>query len=103
MNLSKLQKYILRQAWESPKIKTSRRVFDNFYINIKKPPAAALRANIITKSLERLIERGLIVGYGTKTQHKLFINQVKLTPRGKKFARQSLGQQTSFPFIKKSK
>lgn len=103
MSLSKLQKYILRQIWESPKAKTSRQVFDNFYLHTKRPPAAELRANIITKSLERLIERGLLIGYGTKTQYKLFISHAKLTPQGKKFARQLLGQQTSFPFIKKSK
>ncbi|MFA5126582.1 MAG: hypothetical protein WC465_01095 [Patescibacteria group bacterium] len=103
MNLSKLQKYILRQSLESQRVKTSRQAFDNFYQRVKKPPAVELRTNIITKSLERLIERGLLIGYGTKTQHKLFINQVKLTARGKKFARQSLGQQTSFPFKKLNK
>lgn len=42
--------------------------------------------NIVTVSLERLIERGILIGYGIKTKDKLFINKIKLTPLGRKEA-----------------
>ena len=101
MTLSKLQRYILRQAWESTKPKVNRRIFNDFYNAKKSAPRLPLRTKIITKSLERLIEKGLLIGYGTKTQHKLFITQVRLSPKGKKMTKKILGQQTTFPFSKK--
>jgi hypothetical protein len=42
------------------------------------------RVNIITKSLERLIDNGLLVGYGVRTPKKWFIKSVKLTTLGRK-------------------
>ena len=33
--------------------------------------------------IERLIDRGLAVGYGIKTKEKLFIQRVRLTPTGR--------------------
>ncbi|MBT4850277.1 hypothetical protein HON36_05520 [Candidatus Parcubacteria bacterium] len=101
MNLSRLQKYILKKAWESKNPRVSRDIFDSFYNFIKDPPSQKIRANIITKSMERLISRGLIAGFGEKTQHKLFIQYIRLTPLGRKTARQLLGTQSEFPFIKK--
>lgn len=103
MKLSGLQKFILRKSWEIKKTKLSRDNFDSFYDNIKKPPDKKIRANIVTKSIERLIERGLIVGFGEKTQHKLFITHIKLTSLGKKTAQKLLGQQAELPFKKSKK
>lgn len=93
MRLSNLQKFILVSAWESKQTKVPRQTFAAFY---KKNP----KINVITKSLERLIDRGLIVGFGEKTQYKLFINKIKLTNLGKKTAQKILGQQAELPFKK---
>jgi hypothetical protein len=102
MKLSRLQKYILKNTLQSNKVRVSRNVFEKFYDNIKKPPAKKIRTNIITKSIERLIDKGLIVGFGEKTQYKLFIIQIKLTLRGKKTAQNLFGQQEKLPLkIKK--
>lgn len=102
MKLSGLQKYILKATLQNNKPRVSRNVFEKFYDNIKKSPAKKIRANIITKSIERLIDKGLLSGFGEKTQHKLFISHVKLTPRGKKEAQLLFGQQSKLPLkIKK--
>ncbi|PLX25810.1 hypothetical protein C0580_01390 [Candidatus Parcubacteria bacterium] len=103
MKLSGLQKFILRKTWEIKKTKISRDNFYSFYDKIKTAPAKKIRANIITKSIERLIERGLVIGFGEKTQHKLFITHIKLTPLGKKTAQKLLGQQAELPFKKSRK
>lgn len=101
MKLSSLQKYILKQVFFSKRAKVNRSSFEAFYDNKKSAPAPKIRTNIITKSIERLIDKGLLVGFGEKTQYKLFINQVKFTPRGKKNTQKLFGQQTTLPFRKK--
>ncbi|MFA6467064.1 MAG: hypothetical protein WCV71_04350 [Patescibacteria group bacterium] len=102
MNLSELQKYILKTTLQNNKAKLSRNIFEKFYDNKKNPPSTKIRANIITKSIERLIDKGLLTGFGEKTQYKLFITQIKLTARGKKAAQNLFGQQVSLPLrIKK--
>lgn len=101
MKLSSLQKYILKQALQSNKARVSRALLDKFYTNKKSAPAQKIRANIITKSIERLIDKGLLVGFGEKTQHKLFIQQIRLTAKGKKTALGLLGQQAELPFKKR--
>ncbi|MFA6307560.1 MAG: hypothetical protein WCS88_00055 [Patescibacteria group bacterium] len=94
MKLSKLQKYILKKSLENNKNKISRNIFEKFYDNDKNAPIKKIRTNIISKSIERLIDKGLIVGFGEKTQYKLFINQIKLTTNGKKIAMTLFGKQT---------
>lgn len=102
MNLSELQKYILKTTLQNDKARLSRNIFEKFYDNKKNSPSTKIRANIITKSIERLIDKGLLTGFGEKTQYKLFITQVKLTTRGKKSAQNLFGQQVSLPLrIKK--
>ena len=102
MKLSELQKYILKTTLQNNKNRVSRNIFEKFYNNTKKSPAKKIRTNIITKSIERLIEKGLLTGFGEKTQHKLFINQVKLTPKGKKATQELFGKQIKLPLkIKK--
>ncbi len=100
MTLSKLQRYIMLTVWESPKPKISRQYFHQFYAKLKKAPAQELQANIITTSIERLISRGLLIGFASKTQHKLFIDSVKLSAQGKKYARLNFNRQTTFPWSK---
>lgn len=53
--------------------------------------------NAVTKSLERLIDKGLMIGYGRRTPRKWFIEEVALTPKGRKQARKLLGEQQSLP------
>jgi hypothetical protein len=43
--------------------------------------------NIINRSIERLIERGYLVGYGSKTKEKLFITSVRITSFGLKYVK----------------
>jgi len=97
MKLSGLQKYILKNTLQNNKLRVSRNVFEKFYDNKKTPPAKKIRTNIITKSIERLIDKGLLVGFGEKTQYKLFINQIKLTPQGKKTTQELFGKQVKLP------
>ncbi|MFA5076322.1 MAG: hypothetical protein WC480_02800 [Patescibacteria group bacterium] len=102
MRLSVLQKYILRQCYFEQK-KLNRDKLTAFYNNqtayvatavVKKvKPKREDQVNIITKSIERLIERGLLVGYGIRTTDKWFIREIKLTRVGLKVARGLLGSQ----------
>ena len=101
MRISKLQKYILEKVWNDNKIKVSRNNFNNFYNKIKKAPNKKLQIKIITKSIERLIANGLLIGFGEKTQYQLFIHKVKITPLGKKIIKKILGEQIKLPFKNK--
>jgi len=102
MRLSNLQKNILRQVWGSKKPKVQRGSFLSFYKKEQKIPNKILQTKIITKSLERLIEKGLLTGFGERTQYKWFIKEVKFTPQGKREAIKLLGVQTTLPFKKRS-
>ncbi|TAN32631.1 hypothetical protein EPN28_03865 [Patescibacteria group bacterium] len=77
---SSLQRNILRECCGAPKgalrakgAKVDRKVFDKL-----RP------VKIVTKSLERLIDRGDLVGYGVRTPKKWFIKEVKATRQGLK-------------------
>lgn len=98
MRLSSLQKYILKQSWEYKKTQVPRVQFEAYYKNKKKIPSQKIQANNITRSIERLIQRGLIIGYGEKTKHRLYISKIRLTAPGKKTAKQLFGTQTKFQF-----
>jgi len=82
----------------SPKI--SRRGLERFYNNYPHKPKDKDIQNTITKSLERLIDKELLIGYGRRTPHKWYINDIKLTTSGRKLAKKLLGEQQTFPFIK---
>ena len=82
MRFSPLQQYILKECYIKGG-KMNRKRFIDFYAkesSVKKQ----LRTKIITKSLERLIDRGLMQGYGVRTPKKWFISSVNLTSVGKK-------------------
>jgi hypothetical protein len=53
--------------------------------------------NSITSSLERLIKKGLIVGFGELTKEKTFINKIRLTREGRLAAKKLLGEQKRLP------
>ncbi len=95
--LSKLQKYVLRQGLESAGYKVSKKKLINFYNQQKAKPKKEDQINIITKSVDRLINRGLVKGYGLKTVKKWFVWQVILTKNGLRKARELAGQQQKLP------
>jgi hypothetical protein len=103
MKLSALQKYILRQSFQAKDKTISKAVLGRFYSDKKTKPKSKDFPNIITKSVERLIKKELVIGYGWKTPHKWFINKVKLTPQGIKAAKQLFGVQQKLPFKKRTK
>ncbi len=99
MKLSKLQKYILKTSFLDSRLKIPRTIFIKFYGKRKKPNKD-IRTKIISKSIERLIDKGVIIGFGEKTQFKLYIRQIKLTKKGKNISRKLLGEQTKISFKK---
>ncbi len=81
MRLSLLQKFILLQSF-SQGGKLERILFRRFYNKCQDPAKEKYQENIITKSLEHLIDRELMIGYGKRTPHKWFVTQVSLTKKG---------------------
>lgn len=102
MRLSPLQKYILRNCY-SKQLQISRIGFAKYYEKQRTRPSKSHIVNIITKSLESLIDKGLMVGFGERTTHKWYIKEVKLTARGRRLAKKLLGEQQSLPLKLKSK
>ena len=97
--MSDLQKYILFVALGENR-KFGRGKLLSFYDKRKKEPKLETRVNIITKSIERLIERGLLYGYGVRTPEKWFIEEIWLTKAGRREAKKFLGEQQKLPFRK---
>ena len=77
--------------------KIGREKLEVFYLNQKNAPGKQERIKIITQSLERLINRGLLVGYGIRTPEKWFIKEIKLTAWGQKEAKKLWGEQQKLP------
>jgi len=101
MRLSKLQQYILLKALARRGQKIDRGIFLDFYKNKKSAAKAELHTKIVTRSLENLIDKELMIGYGMRTTHKWFVRDVRLTAKGKRMARKLLGEQMKLPFRKK--
>ena len=101
MKLSSLQKYILLQSFDS-KNKLDRKVLLGFYGSSKKKHNRDIMVNSITNSIERLIKKGLIVGFGEITREKVYINKIRLTREGRLAARTALGEQKRLPLKLKS-
>jgi len=97
MRLSALQKYILKQCFLGNNSKISKKVIENFY-SLKTVKAKNI-INDITKSVDRMIIKELITGYGTKTAKKWYIKEVGLSPKGKRLVRAIFVQQ-KLPFKK---
>ncbi|MCX6744437.1 MAG: hypothetical protein NTX82_02845 [Candidatus Parcubacteria bacterium] len=96
MKLSSLQKYILLQSFDS-KNKLDRKVLLGFYGSSKKKLNRDIMVNSITNSIERLIKKGLIVGFGEITKEKIYINKIRLTKEGRVLAKKALGEQRRLP------
>jgi len=52
---------------------------------------------IITKSIERLIKRDLVVGFGEITSERQFIKEIKITAKGRVAGKRLLGEQMRIP------
>jgi len=96
MRLSKLQKYIILQGFDA-RNKLDRKGLLSFYNVYKKKPSKEIMVNSITNSIERLIRKGLLVGFGELTKEKTFIQKIRLTLSGKKVGRKLLGEQKRLP------
>lgn len=96
MKLSQLQKYILK-ASANGKSKTKRAALLKYYEKQSKSVKQIDQQGILTKSIERLIEKGLMIGYGRRTPEKWFIDEVSLTVQGGREAKKLFGQQQSLP------
>ncbi len=92
MRLSALQRFILRECYQYAKPRIPRPPSEQFYSK-----RSATTTDNITVSLERLIDRGFLIGYGRRTPKKWFIEEVKLTPLGRRTARATHGQQQHLP------
>lgn len=97
MKLSKLQQFILLECWRFKGKKVSRREFLKFYDGYERKPEKKEVVKIITKSLERLIKRNFIVGFGKITEEKIFIEAVCLTAFGKQEMRKIMNRQQKLP------
>jgi len=109
MPLSGLQKYILKTCYRQKRVLVKGK-FEKFYLRAevltkggqfaKIIPSKTEQIKIISRSLERLINKGYAVGYGEKTQYKWFIKEIKLTALGRKLSKKLQGEQTRFLFKK---
>ena len=97
MRFSPLQKYILKVCYGIPPKPTKRDIFALFYKERLKKFQSGDWVNIITNSLENLIDKGMLIGYGVRTPQKWYIKEVKLTTVGRRTARRLLGEQQKLP------
>ncbi|MFA4830567.1 MAG: hypothetical protein WC862_00510 [Patescibacteria group bacterium] len=101
MYLSSLQKHIILRCFEKGG-KIDRKIFREFYEKRESGAVAKYEEGIITNSLERLINKELLIGYGRRTPHKWFVTDVKLTRKGRERAREILAsKQEKMRFVKK--
>lgn len=83
MRLSKLQKNILEYIYTNKNDFAARKDLYRFY------PSEELKKNflniqtVLQKSLENLIDKEYLTGYGYKTARKWFIQRIKLTRSGR--------------------
>lgn len=99
MPLSALQKFILKECL-GEKGKVLSKKFLRFYASQGKAPSKLEQVKIVSKSVDRLIHKGLLVGFGEQTQYKWFIREVQLTRVGRRLGKKLLGEQARLPFKK---
>lgn len=100
MKLSPLQRHIMLSAFEA-RGRLQRTRLTQFYTSQKRKPSQADQQRIISRSIERLIERGLLIGYGRRTPEKWFIDEVRITPAGRRWTQKSFDEQQPLPFKRK--
>lgn len=98
MRLSGLQRFILVECYNRKIARNPRKMVHSYYANMPRRPEDV--QHVVTKSLERLIDKGLLIGFGRRTPKKWFIEEIKLTHRGRVQARKLLGEQLILPLAK---
>ncbi|MFH1426152.1 MAG: hypothetical protein ABIG66_01835 [Candidatus Kerfeldbacteria bacterium] len=99
MRLSDLQQYILKTALDT-RGRVDRGAFLRYYKSDKKAPSAVIQTKIITKSMLRLIDKELMIGFGHRTKHRWFVESLELTPFGRAEAQKLYGKQQELPLKK---
>lgn len=94
MALSELQRYILRMAYRYPRVRVPRQALTEFR---RRGKTVRHPAEVLSHSIERLIDRGLVIGFGHRTQDKWFVESIRLTAAGRRQARAILSAQASLP------
>ena len=94
MRLSLLSRHILNACYLA-KGKVGRKPFHAFYEGKDARPKDVV--DTVTKTLERLIDKGLLTGLGVRTPKRWYIKEVRLTPAGRKVARTLQGEQQHLP------
>lgn len=103
MKFSGLQRFILEECLEQGN-SCSRYIIDKKYDQSRSKSQKENFKKIITQSIERLISRGMVVGYGFKTKEKLFITTIKLTTQGKRVAKEiRISHQKKLPLKTKAR
>ena len=99
MRLSKLQKFILQRSLESRNSNLKKSDFFRFYGKSDRGSMVAIQSSV-QESLDNLVEKNLLVAYGHHTAQKWHIEYVRLTPFGKKTAREIMkNRQKKLPKI----
>ena len=99
MRLSTLQKYILKECYNSKSNRLIRSILVRFYRDNSKTKKE-LYTKIITRSIESLIDKEFMIGYGIRTAHKWFIREISLTKKGEKICKDLFDPQQKLPFKK---
>lgn len=94
MRLSAFGRYILMSCFGA-RGKVGRGGFGEFYKGNQEGPKDIVEA--VTKMLERLIDKGLLIGYGVRTPKKWYIKEVRLTPLGRRLTKKLQGEQQKLP------
>jgi len=98
MKLSSLQRYILLACHDAKGQRREHRGLEQFDETEKDRPSEKAAQDSVTRSLERLIDKELLIGYGVRTSHKWYLNEIRLTPKGRKVVRGLLeSRQTRLP------
>ena len=94
MRLSLFSRHILNVCYLA-KGKVGRKPFQAFYEGKEARPKDVV--GTVTKTLERLIDKGLLTGLGVRTPKKWYIKEVRLTPLGRRMAKRLQGEQQRLP------
>ncbi|MBI2552305.1 hypothetical protein HYW17_03355 [Candidatus Uhrbacteria bacterium] len=94
LRLSALQRYVLGVCLAA-RGKVGRAPLHKFYEGkvVKHKDVV----DTVTKTLERLIDKGLLIGIGVRTPKRWYIKEVRLTPAGRKAAKRLQGEQQKLP------
>lgn len=85
MRLSPLQRHILGVGFAA-RGKVGRAPLQAFYNGKTPRPKSVVK--VVTATLERMIDKGWLVGLGVRTPKKWYVREVRLTPTGRRVARQ---------------